>query len=213
MPIRNEDLNPRDRYSSSAPGRYPLSCDNIVALSDTTVSGSTLVGKNSDRPATETQPLVYNEGGAHAPGETLNLAYRTISQVDQTYTTLGAAPYWCWGYEMGLNEDGLTIGNEAVFTRPLNERLDSLKDKEGANGEIETDNESTHLNDGSCGLLGMEFVRLGSNARVAHQRQSKSSPNCSNRMASLAPLSPLRATKAARTITPIPLLMPPRHGY
>ena len=133
------------------PRTYPLSCDNVVALSDVTATGNTLVGKNSDRPAFESQPLVYNEGESHGSDETLDLAYCTIPRAGQTYATLGAAPYWCWGYELGINEHGVTIGNEAVFTRPLKTRLDELPDEE----------ESGDGADLGDGLLGMEFVRLG----------------------------------------------------
>lgn len=68
---------------------YPLSCDNVVALSDVTAAGNTLVGKNSDWPAFECQPLLYNDGGTNAADETLDLAHRTIPQADRTYATLG----------------------------------------------------------------------------------------------------------------------------
>jgi secernin len=133
----------------------PLSCDNVVALSDVTATGTTLVGKNSDRPAFESQPLVYNDGGSHATSESIELAYRTIPQADRTYATLGAAPYWCWGYEQGMNEHGVTIGNEAVFTRPLHDRLTTLAD--GTTGDDDSDPNPALTR----GLLGMEFVRLG----------------------------------------------------
>lgn len=155
---------PRDGHSESPRDQYLLSCDNVVALSDTTASGETLVGKNSDRPATEAQPLVYNTGGTHTSDETLTLAYRTIPQAEQTYATLGAAPYWCWGYEMGLNEHGVTLGNEAVFTRPLKARLEEFEDEDRTttdDGAAPSNDRFPRSGDTSCGLLGMEFVRLG----------------------------------------------------
>lgn len=125
--------------------KIPLSCDNIVALSNTTRTENVLVGKNSDRPADESQPLIFNEGNTDEHGGTLELAYREIPQAETTFTTLGAAPYWCWGYELGINEHGLTIGNEAVFTKPLKRAIDQTR----AGNPPEN------------GILGMEYVRLG----------------------------------------------------
>ena len=110
------------------------SCDTF-ALSKTfsTLHANTLA-KNSDRPLGEAQPFSFYPGGAHEKGAMLRCTHLTIPQAARTYTVLGSRPYWIWGFEMGLNERGLMIGNEAEFSRC----------------EAETEE----------GLLGMDLLRL-----------------------------------------------------
>jgi len=50
-------------------------------------------------------------------GEECKCTYISIPQVKQTYQILISRPFWMWGCEMGANEYGLAIGNEAVFTK------------------------------------------------------------------------------------------------
>jgi len=88
--------------------------------------------KNSDRSPNEVQVLEY-----HAPKRglsgTVSCTYISIPQAEETYGVLLSKPTWMWGAEMGVNEFGLCIGNEAVFTK-------------GAYGKT--------------GLTGMDMVRL-----------------------------------------------------
>jgi secernin len=97
----------------------PWSCDSFVVLPASSVDGSMLLGKNSDRPVNETQPLRYLPARAPAGGDRLGLAYVEIADDHETLAHVGASPYWCWGHELGLNERGVAIGNEALFTRDL----------------------------------------------------------------------------------------------
>jgi len=89
----------------------------MVALGNTTVSGQTIFAKNSDRPADECQPLVLRERQDHAPGAMTSCQFVTIPQVATTYRHIGSRPYWCWGYEHGVNEHQVAIGNEALHAK------------------------------------------------------------------------------------------------
>jgi len=110
------------------------SCDTLVVMAASTRDGHTLFAKNSDRPPTECQPLFQAPRVRHPPGATVRCQYLVIPQVDETLALLGSRPWWLWGFEHGVNECRVAIGNEALHTR------DEL---------------------GETGLLGMDLVRLG----------------------------------------------------
>ncbi len=92
-------------------------CDTIVALGNSTADGTVIFGKNSDRHPNEAHEVVILPAAEHAAGSVVKCTYIEVPQVPVTYQVLLAKPFWIWGAEMGTNEHGVTIGNEAVFTR------------------------------------------------------------------------------------------------
>lgn len=92
-------------------------CDTIIALANSTADGSVLFAKNSDRDPNEAQQIVHIQGKKHQKGSTVKCTYINIPQVEETYSLLLSKPFWIWGAEMGANEYGVVIGNEAVFSK------------------------------------------------------------------------------------------------
>nr|XP_050043231.1 secernin-2-like isoform X1 [Dermacentor andersoni] len=118
-------------------GNRPTSCDTFVALPPATRNDCIVFGKNSDRPAGEVQEVVYVPKTHHSTSTKLQCTYIEVDQVAETCAVMLSKPAWMWGAEMGANEHGVCIGNEAIFT---------------------------HLNgpdDRTERLLGMDLVRLG----------------------------------------------------
>lgn len=112
-----------------------FSCDTMVVHASRSQQGSNLFAKNSDRPTGEPQPLCYYAGGEYPAGAVVQTTHIAIPQVAKTYAVVGSRPYWIWGFEMGYNEKGLVIGNEAEGSRMPAEKVD--------------------------GILGMDLLRLG----------------------------------------------------
>lgn len=109
-------------------------CDTFVALSNSTKDKSVIFGKNSDRPQNEAQLITHVPRKKYSKGEELHCTYLAIPQVSETYEVILSQPWWIWGAEMGANEYGVAIGNEAVYSHePLR----------------------------NIGLLGMDLLRLG----------------------------------------------------
>ena len=109
-------------------------CDTFIALPPATAGAAVVFAKNSDRPAGEAQSVCVIGRRRHPPGARLRCTYIEIDQAPLTHAVILSRPDWMWGAEMGANERGVVIGNEAVWTtEPL----------------------------GPPALLGMDLVRLG----------------------------------------------------
>lgn len=104
-------------------------CDTMGMLGE----GRALFAKNSDRSANEPQVTEWHPAKTHTE-KTVRVTYIDIEQVAHTNAFLLSRPSWLWGGEMGVNEHGVCIGNEAVFTK----------------GPY-----------GKTGLTGMDLLRLG----------------------------------------------------
>ena len=119
-------------------------CDTWVALRDATADQSVILAKNSDRPPMEAQPLVRIGRAHHPPAATVKCTYIEVPQVAETYEHLGSKIWWTFGYEHGMNEHGVAIGNEAVWSKEPYKWGD--------------------------GLLGMDLLRLGlERGKTAHE--------------------------------------------
>ncbi|MEW6184975.1 MAG: C69 family dipeptidase [Thermodesulfobacteriota bacterium] len=101
-------------------------CDTVVATAEVTADGVALFGKNSDREPNEAHQVVRIPAADHSPGSRVRCTYIDLPQVPHTHALLLAKPFWIWGAEMGANDQGVVIGNEAVFTRVPYEKGNAL---------------------------------------------------------------------------------------
>ena len=109
-------------------------CDTLVATATGTADRSIIFAKNSDRLPDECQHLRVYPSRDWNSGATVRCQYVTLPQVRHTYRVLGSQPFWLWGFEHGVNERGVAIGNEAIWTTAPRQNI---------------------------GLLGMDLIRLG----------------------------------------------------
>ena len=96
-------------------------CDTVVAVGEATTSGNTILGKNSDRDPNEPHNILHVPRTKHEESM-VRTTYIEIPQVRVTNEVLLLKPSWIWGAEMGANEFGVAIGNEAIWTRAKLER-------------------------------------------------------------------------------------------
>ena len=75
-----------------------------------------LFAKNSDRSPNEPQVPEYIRAAKHTEN-TVRATYIEVEQARETRALLLSRPVWMFGGEMGVNESGVVIGNEAVFTK------------------------------------------------------------------------------------------------
>jgi secernin len=92
-------------------------CDTLVAVPPATADGAVWFGKNSDREPGEAQAVVHLLSQRWANPGHVQCTYVEVGQASRTHEVVLSQPFWMWGAEMGANEHGLALGNEAVFTR------------------------------------------------------------------------------------------------
>ena len=87
-------------------------CDTMGKL----FGNKAIFAKNSDRSPNEPQVVEFYAAAVHDEA-TVKTTYIDVDQVKETYAFILSRPTWLWGGEMGVNEYGVCIGNEAVFTK------------------------------------------------------------------------------------------------
>ena len=85
-------------------------CDTLCAIGP----AGALFAKNSDRPPPKSSSS--SRYPARPPGGTLRTQYLDMDDAG-AFALLGSRPDWLWGFEHGVNEHRVAIGNEKVFTR------------------------------------------------------------------------------------------------
>ncbi len=104
-------------------------CDTLCSIGP----NGALFAKNSDRPSYEVQ--LIESHAARPAGGTLRTTHIEIADAG-AFALMGARPEWGWGLEHGVNEHGVAIGNEKLYTR-------------------------LYANKEPSALTGMDLVRLG----------------------------------------------------
>jgi dipeptidase len=92
-------------------------CDTFVATPSVTAQKRLILAKNSDREPNEAQAIVRVPRQKFASGATQQTTFIRVPAVSETAEVLLSKPFQMWGAEMGVNEYGVVIGNEAVFTK------------------------------------------------------------------------------------------------
>lgn len=91
-------------------------CDTLLVLPAATKEHSALLCKNSDREPDEAQAIIHVPRQTHRAPH-VRCTFVEVDQVSETYDCILSKPFHMWGAEMGVNEFGVAIGNEAVFTK------------------------------------------------------------------------------------------------
>ncbi len=96
-------------------------CDSFVALPASTLRQSMIFAKSADCQLNEAHYLLHLPHVKHIRGEAVRLTHTVIPQAEETYEVFLSKSFWTYGAEIGINEFGLSIGNEAVYTTLMKE--------------------------------------------------------------------------------------------
>ncbi len=101
-------------------------CDTFVALPAHTRNHTMLFAKSADCEVNEANALVRIPRKKHLKGEAVRITHLVIPQAEETFEILLTKAFWTYGCEIGVNEYGLSMGEEAVFTTQMDEEKDGI---------------------------------------------------------------------------------------
>ncbi len=101
-------------------------CDTFVALPGTTKQNTVLFAKSADCEVNEANAVVHFPHRKHVKGEAVRITHLVIPQTEETYELFLTKAFWTYGCEIGVNEYGLAMGEEAVFTTEMKEEKDGI---------------------------------------------------------------------------------------
>lgn len=90
-------------------------CDTFIHI-PSSKTASILFGKNSDREPNEAQQIVCYPAKKREKVK-VKATYIEVEHPKEICEVILSKPFQMWGAEMGCNEFGVCIGNEAVFTK------------------------------------------------------------------------------------------------
>ena len=97
-------------------------CDTIMAQPEATADGVMLLAKNADTEVNEAQQILNFPARDYGAGTALRVTHLTIPQARHTHEIILDRSFWAWGGEIGCNEHGVAIGNEAAFSNQTEEK-------------------------------------------------------------------------------------------
>jgi secernin len=113
-----------------------------------------ILAKNSDREPNEAQNVTFVPAMNHPSRSMVRCTYISVPQVEHTHALILSRPFWMFGGEMGVNEYGVAIGNEAVFTRdPCHKKNDALLGMDMLRLALERSTTARQARDTVIGLL------------------------------------------------------------
>jgi dipeptidase len=101
-------------------------CDTFVALPATTKQKTMLFAKSADCEVNEANAVICIPRQKHVKGESVRITHLVIPQAEETYEVFLTKAFWTYGCEIGINEYGLAMGEEAVFTTEMTEEKDGI---------------------------------------------------------------------------------------
>jgi dipeptidase len=91
-------------------------CDTLFSPAHLNQDGHSILAKNSDREPNEAQQIVRIPASKRF-NKTVQTTFIEIACPEECFEVILSKPFQMWGAEMGTNEFGVAIGNEAVFTK------------------------------------------------------------------------------------------------